>query len=107
MAKIKITSNPYDKLIKYSHWHANTQQWENVDYSHYSDSQLISDELTTCFFPFKANKILDVIIEEFNDGHIDLVFAGTEDEYNMLPPYKDNVSTISVRIIPNFCHRWF
>ena len=81
MAKIRITSNPYDKLIKYARWNADTEEWQTVDYNNNPDSLLISDDLTTSFFPFKANRILDVIIEEFNDGQIDILFAGTEDEF--------------------------
>lgn len=84
MAKIRITSNPYDKQIKYAHWLDYIEHWEDIDYHVNPNSKLISDELTTCFFPFKANTILDVIIDEYNDGQIDLVFAGTEDEFNML-----------------------
>lgn len=84
MARIKITSNPYDKLIQYSRWNPETEDWQLVDYSNNPDSKLITDELTTCFFPFKANMILDVLIDEFNDGELDILFAGTEDEYNML-----------------------
>ena len=90
MAKIRITSNPYDKLIKYARWNAETEEWQTVDYNNNPDSQLISDDLTTSFFPFKANKILDVIIEEFNDGQIDILFAGTEDEFNMLRSICEN-----------------
>ena len=90
MAKIRITSNPYDKQIKYARWNSDTEEWQTVNYANSPDSQLISDELTTSFFPFKANKILDVIIEEFNDGQIDLLFAGTEDEFNMLRSICEN-----------------
>lgn len=90
MARIKITSNPYDKLIQYSRWDPETEEWQLVDYNNNPDSKLITDDLTTSFFPFKANKILDVIIEEFNDGQIDILFAGTEDEFNMLQSICEN-----------------
>lgn len=83
MAKIKITSNPYEKMIQYSCWNSTLDEWQPIDYDNNPNSCLISDELVTSFFPFKANKILDVIIEEFNDGKLELVFAGTEDEYEM------------------------
>ena len=84
MAKIKITSNPYEKKIQYSCWNATEESWKPIDYSSNEDSKLISEELSASFFPFKANHILDVIIEEFHDDHLDLIFAGTEDEFNML-----------------------
>ena len=84
MAKIRITSNPYAKLIKYARWSEETEAWQDINYNDNPDSKLISDDLTTNFFPFKANKILDVIIDEFSDGKVDILFAGTEDEFNML-----------------------
>ena len=84
MAKIRITSNPYAKLIKYARWSDETETWQDINYNDNPDSKLISDDLTTNFFPFKANRILDVIIDEFSDGTVDILFTGTEDEFNML-----------------------
>lgn len=84
MARIKIISNPYEKCIQYCFWNVLEERWKPIDYANNANSQLISEELTTSFFPFKANHIVDVIVDEFNDGHIDLSFAGTEDEFNML-----------------------
>ncbi len=84
MANIRITSNPYDKMIKYAHWNDANQEWQDIDYNNNPDSLLISNALTTCFFPFKANRILDVIIDEFSDGTVNILFAGTEDEFNVL-----------------------
>ncbi|MBQ6025150.1 MAG: hypothetical protein IJL20_06030 [Lachnospiraceae bacterium] len=53
MAKIRITSNPYAKLIKYARWSEETEAWQDINYNDNPDSKLISDDLTTNFFPFK------------------------------------------------------
>lgn len=90
MPKIIITSNPYAKQIKYKQWDNINNKERDINQQNYPTSKLISDEFTTCFFPFKANQILDVIIEEFSDGSIDLVFAGTEDEYEVLKSICDS-----------------
>ena len=84
MSKIRITSNPYEKMISYSRWDRLNQQWFPINYDSNPNSLLISDDLTTNFFPFKANKIVDVLIDEFSDGNLEIEFAGTEDEFMIL-----------------------
>ena len=49
MARIKITSNPYDKQIKYASWLDSIKVWQDINYRNNPDSKLISDELTTSF----------------------------------------------------------
>ena len=88
MAKIKIISNPYIKQINYQKWNDDVVNgesgWKPIDYTNNPSSKLISEDLTVSFFPFKANDIVDVIIEEFSDGELEILFAGTDDEYNVL-----------------------
>ena len=98
MVKIKIVSNPYDKNITYYRWDEAQNEWQIINYENNGNSLLISDDLTTNFFPFKANKIVDVIIDEFSDGHVSIEFEGTDDEYEIIreicvcDDYKDVVT---------------
>ncbi len=86
MSKIKIISNPYQKKIEYQRWNESVGQWIAVDLENNENSRLLSDELTTTFFPFIVQKIVGVIVNEYQDdsGKIDIVFEGTEDEYKDL-----------------------
>ncbi len=99
MTRIKITSNPYEKKIEYSFWDNWAECWSLIDYANNKDSQLISEELTTGFFPFKANVILDVIFKEFHNEKLELTFAGTEDEYNVLKEVCKNEKFSSISLI--------
>lgn len=86
MSKIKVISNPYQKKITYQRWNESCTQWITVDLENNENSKLLSDELTTTFFPFVVKKIVDVIVSEYCDdsGKIGIVFEGTEDEYKDL-----------------------
>lgn len=86
MSKIKVISNPYQKKITYQRWNESCMQWITVNLENNENSKLLSDELTTTFFPFVVKKIVDVIISEYcdNSGKIGIVFEGTEDEYRDL-----------------------
>jgi predicted GTPase len=94
MAKIKITSNPYIKQIQYHYWNDDVVNgeatWKLIDYANNPNSKLISDDLTVSFFPFKANEILDTLIDEFNDGSLEIFFAGTEDEFIILKSISED-----------------
>ena len=83
MAKIKIISNPYQKVTVFQSWDDATAQWVNIDREQNADSQLLREELCVGFFPFKAKQIVDVIIHEYSAGSekIEIVFEGTDDEY--------------------------
>ncbi len=86
MSKIKIISNPYQKKMIYQRWNESAEQWITVDLENNENSRLLSDELTTTFFPFIVQKIVDVIVNEYQDdsGKIEIVFEGTDDEYKDL-----------------------
>lgn len=83
MAKIKIISNPYQKVTVFQCLDDATAQWINIDRENNADSELLRDDLCVGFFPFKARQIVDVIIHEYSAGSekIEIVFEGTEDEY--------------------------
>ena len=84
MTKIKISCNSKDKNINYAYFNSKSLEWIDINQKNYADSKLISKELSQDFSTAKVNKILDAIIEEFNDDRIELLFAGTEDEYAIL-----------------------
>lgn len=83
MAKIKIISNPYQKVTVFQSWDDATAQWVEIDRDQNADSQLLREELCVGFFPFKAKQIVDVIIHEYSAGSekVEIVFEGTDDEY--------------------------
>lgn len=86
MAVIKIRSNPYDKTVAFQILKEKTAEWKNIDAINNKDSKLISEDILHGFFPFKANAILDAIIDEYRTGDeiIRLEFEGTSDEYDEL-----------------------
>ena len=84
MSKIKINSNPYKKLISYFRWDQFSQDWFPINYESNPNSVLISEDMVTNFFPFKANMIVDVLIDEYSDGSLSIEFEGTDDEYEIL-----------------------
>ena len=83
MVKIKIISNPYQKVTVFQSFDEATAQWVDIDREKNADSQLLREELCVGFFPFKAKQIVDVIIHEYSAGSekIEIVFEGTDDEY--------------------------
>lgn len=83
MVKIKIISNPYQKVTVFQSFDEATAQWVDIDREQNADSQLLREELCVGFFPFKAKQIVDVIIHEYSAGSekIEIVFEGTDDEY--------------------------
>lgn len=86
MVKIKIISNPYQKVTVFQCLDDATAQWINIDRENNADSELLRDDLCVGFFPFKARQIVDVIIHEYSAGSekIEIVFEGTDDEYKAL-----------------------
>lgn len=83
MTKIKIISNPYQKMTVFQCWDEALKQWHSIDADSNADSKLLCDELCVGFFPFKAKKIIDVIVSEYsvNGEKIEVIFEGTDDEY--------------------------
>lgn len=94
MARVKIISNPYTKTIQYLRWveksvggeekqseqeDSSASEWQVIDIN----GPLTSKRLTTAFFPFVLNEILDEIIKAYKteDGKIRIIFEGAPDEY--------------------------
>lgn len=97
MAKIKIISNPYKKRIQYQRLVEKpveaedpelqasddiTSEWQDIEIN----GPLTSKRLTTAFFPFVLNEILDEIIKAYKteENTIDIIFEGAPDEFNDL-----------------------
>ena len=102
MTKIKIISNPYKKEIKYQNWNERTSSWEDITVESDPNSKLVSKEFKDGFFPFKVKKIVDQIINDYQPEKIEIVFEGTDDEFNelsMLYDYED-VRVKSPTIVP-------
>lgn len=83
---VKIISNPYQKRTTFQSWDEASSQWQKINSENNGDSQLLREELCSGFFPFKAKLIVDVIVNEYCAGSekVEIVFEGTEDEYNEL-----------------------
>lgn len=83
---VKIISNPYQKRTTFQSWDEASNQWQTINSDNNGDSQLLREELCSGFFPFKAKQIVDVIVSEYCAGSekVEIVFEGTEDEYNEL-----------------------
>ncbi len=83
MTRIKIESNPYNQEIAYYRSNENTREWVRLNYDDDGNSKLMSDNFVKGFFPFYVKEIVDEIIAEYMDdqGKIQIVFEGTDDEY--------------------------
>ena len=81
--RVRIVSDPYNQCTREYIW---DEGWAKIDSSYDSESGLINEELVKGFFPFKAKRIIDLIIEEFgSDGNATtIVFEGSDDEYDEL-----------------------
>ena len=99
MAKIKITSNPYEREITYCSFDEATGIWLSSDKAN-SDGYLRAVEYKRSFLPFKIKEIIDLIVSEYgaDDEIIELVFEGTTEEYDEVekvchsPEYTGKVS---------------
>lgn len=97
MAKIKIISNPYKKRIQYQRLvekqavpvdsdlqvdDEKSYEWQDVEIN----GPLTSKRLTTAFFPFVLNEILDEIIKAYKteENTVEIIFEGAPDEFNDL-----------------------
>ncbi len=82
MARVKIISNPYENVITYKKYNANSGAWEEID----TNSDLWNEKYKTSVFPFVVKNIVDVIFEEFRSGNeqITIMFEGTDDEFKEL-----------------------
>ncbi|MCB4941937.1 dynamin family protein [Streptococcus mutans] len=85
MVKVKISSNPYQKEILFDKWNNQAGVWKSISYQNNENSKLISDKMKRSFLPFTVKEIIDIIIEEYDDGSdIELQFEGTDDEFQEL-----------------------
>ena len=86
MSKIKINSNPYQKVTLFQSWDESSSRWINIDHENNSNSGLLSEELRTGFFPFRVKRIVDAIATEYASASekVELLFEGTDDEYREL-----------------------
>ena len=86
MSKIKINSNPYQKVTLFQSWDESSGRWINIDHENNSNSGLLSEELLTGFFPFRVKRIVDAIATEYASASekVELMFEGTDDEYREL-----------------------
>lgn len=99
MARIKITSNPYEREITYCSYDEATGIWLSSDKAN-SDGYLRAVEYKKSFLPFKIKEIIDLIVSEYGaDGEvIELEFEGTTEEYDEVekvchsPEYTGKVS---------------
>ena len=80
--KIKIVSNPYQKIVRFFRW---DNGWQEITTSTNPNSALHSTKIVNGFFPFKAEEIIDILAKEFGGGDkIELHFEGADDEWQEL-----------------------
>lgn len=86
MSKIKIISNPYLKETIIQKWSFSEETWGDLSLENSSQSILISEDIKTSFFQFKADEIVAGIFADYHnpDEKISIVFEGTEDDYVVL-----------------------
>lgn len=86
MAVVKIESNPYEKKVSFFRLDDTSNSWVPVNTVNNENSKLICSGLVEGFFPFKLKEIVDIVIDEYDDGKdpIKIIFEGTNDEYNEL-----------------------
>lgn len=86
MPSVKIISNPYHKNISFFRYDEASEGWIEINSVINKNSELIKDEYKTGFFPFIAEELVKIIYKEYyeKDKKLELVFEGSEDEYNDL-----------------------
>ena len=100
MATIRIISNPYRKEIKFELLDQSTSEWIEINYHNNSGSKLIKEEIKTNFFPYKVREIVEILINEYasSEGKLELVFAGSPDEYRELVEVCGDFSDVEVQM---------
>lgn len=100
MATIRIISNPYRKEIKFELLDQSTSEWIEINYHNNSGSKLIKEEIKTNFFPYKVREIVEILINEYasSEGKLELVFAGSPDEYRELVEVCGDFPDVEVQI---------
>ena len=100
MAKIRITSNPYRREIKFDLLDKASSEWIEINYQNNSGSKLIKGEIKKNFFPYKVREIVDILLNEYgaNEGKLELVFAGSMDEYRELEEVCSDFPNVDVQM---------
>lgn len=100
MATIRIISNPYRKEIKFELLDQSTSEWIEINYHNNSGSKLIKEEIKINFFPYKVREIVEILINEYasSEGKLELVFAGSPDEYCELVEVCGDFPDVEVRM---------
>ena len=83
MFVIKIVSDPYRQQIQFQCWDDAAQHWQTIDDKNNDSSELVRTDIQKSFFPFQAERIVDLICEEYSSSQdkLALVFEGPPDEY--------------------------
>lgn len=86
MTRIKIISNPYQKITEFKTWDEEANDWSAISAQTCPNSPLLKNDFVVGFFPFKAKQIVDIIIEAYQAGSekVEIEFEGTGDEYSEL-----------------------
>jgi hypothetical protein len=86
MPTIKIISDPYHKDISFFRRDEASESWIEINSIINKNSDLIKVKYKKGFFPFIAEELVKLICKEYHekDKVLELVFEGSEDEYNDL-----------------------
>lgn len=92
MVTVKICSNPYQQEIKFYKWNEREDDWDFITYDENPNSQLISEKIIHSFFTFKAEEIIRILVDEYDDGEtFNIEFEGTHNEYQELRRLVDEL----------------
>ncbi len=82
MARIKITSDPYNRVMDFDVFNKSIGNWEDISVNN-PNSKLRDDTTGRAFFPFKVKEIVDIIVDEYyaNNEKVELEFEGTQDDF--------------------------
>lgn len=97
MQTIKIISNPYRKETSFYKLDPSTNSWIDISVNN-PGSKLLSDDIKTSFFPYKAKQIVEQLSSEYLAGKekLKIVFEGTEDEYHELAEVCKSIDYVDV-----------
>lgn len=86
MNKIKVVSNPYEKIVTFSRYDLSSESWITINSENNSNSKLVSAVFQRGFFPFKVYDILKEIENEYSvpDEKLEIIFEGPNDEKQQL-----------------------
>ena len=96
MTTIKIISDPYKRNIDFEVFNDTTEEWEQINYQNNPDSGLLSEEVKKNFFPYKAKDIIKILQKEYGND-LQVIFEGTNDEFNELVEICQETSCIELK----------